>query len=79
MRHTPLIPRTYTFFRDQYNGINQFLYPHALTNIAQISTHADSLIAEAVLKGMSGFDLETAWEAVYKDATQPPVNDTTTV
>jgi len=75
----PLIPRTYTFLRDQYNGINLFFYPKAVTNIAQISTHADSLIAEAVLKGLSGFDLETAWEAVYKDAVQPPVNDSTTM
>ncbi|KAG2132096.1 glycoside hydrolase family 92 protein [Suillus clintonianus] len=48
------------------------------TNI-MVATHADSLIAEAVLKGMTGFDLETAWEAVYNDATVPPVNDTTTV
>lgn len=45
----------------------------------QVGSHADSLIAEAVLKGMTGFDLETAWEAVYNDATVPPVNDTTTV
>ncbi|OAX38346.1 glycoside hydrolase family 92 protein [Rhizopogon vinicolor AM-OR11-026] len=45
----------------------------------QVGTHADSLITEAVLKGMTGFDLETAWEAVFKDATVPPVNDTTTV
>ncbi|KAL4075454.1 glycoside hydrolase family 92 protein [Scleroderma citrinum] len=48
------------------------------TNI-MIGTHADSLIAEAVLKGISGFDLETAWEAVHKDAVHPPVNDSTTV
>ncbi|TFK53274.1 glycoside hydrolase family 92 protein [Heliocybe sulcata] len=44
------------------------------TNI-MVGTHADSLIAEAVLKGFTGFDVETAWEAVYKDATVPPVND----
>ncbi|KAH7888253.1 glycoside hydrolase family 92 protein [Phlebopus sp. FC_14] len=48
------------------------------TNI-MVATDADSLVAEAVLKGITGFDLDTAWEAVYKDATQPPVNDTTTV
>ncbi|KAH7902833.1 family 92 glycosyl hydrolase, partial [Hygrophoropsis aurantiaca] len=48
------------------------------TNI-MVGTHADSLVAEAVLKGMTGFDLDTAWDAVYKDATIPPVNDTTTV
>ncbi|PCH41790.1 glycoside hydrolase family 92 protein [Wolfiporia cocos MD-104 SS10] len=44
------------------------------TNI-MISTHADSLVAEAVIKDMTGFDLETAWAAVYKDATVPPVDD----
>jgi putative alpha-1,2-mannosidase len=41
----------------------------------QVGTHADSLIAEAVVKGVTGFDLELAYEAVYKDATVPPVND----
>jgi len=42
----------------------------------QIGTHADSLIAEAVLKNISsGFDLELAWEAIWKDSTVPPKND----
>ena len=50
-----------------------------LTHITQVGTHADSLIAEAVLKGITGFDMDTAWEAVYKDATVPPRNDDTTV
>ncbi|EGO27344.1 glycoside hydrolase family 92 protein [Serpula lacrymans var. lacrymans S7.9] len=45
----------------------------------QVGTHADSLVAEAAIKGMTGFDFETAWDAVYKDATVPPVNDTTTI
>ncbi|KAI9566681.1 glycoside hydrolase family 92 protein [Boletus coccyginus] len=44
----------------------------------QVATHADSLVAEAVLKGFTGFDLDTAWDAVYKDATVPSINDTTT-
>ncbi|KAF8432203.1 glycoside hydrolase family 92 protein [Boletus edulis BED1] len=48
------------------------------TNI-MVSTHADSLVAEAVLKGFTGFDLDAAWNAVYKDATVPPINDTTTL
>ncbi|KAF8834840.1 hypothetical protein BDN67DRAFT_975745 [Paxillus ammoniavirescens] len=48
------------------------------TNI-MVGTHADSLVAEAVLKGVTGFDLDTAWEAVYKDATVPPIADNTTV
>ncbi|KAF8261269.1 glycosyl hydrolase family 92-domain-containing protein [Lactarius quietus] len=47
------------------------------TNI-MVGTHADSLIAEAVLKGVTGFDMELAYEAVYKDATVPPVDDSTT-
>ncbi|PPQ75924.1 hypothetical protein CVT24_002506 [Panaeolus cyanescens] len=49
-----------------------------------VGTHADSLIAEAVLKlrGTKDFDdkvserdLEDMWEAVWKDATVPPVGD----
>ena len=41
-----------------------------------IATHADSLIAEAVLKGFEAdFDINLAWEAVWKDATVPPVGD----
>ncbi len=45
------------------------------TNI-MIGTHADSLVAEAVRKGFHGFDRETAWQAVLKDATVPPDGDT---
>ncbi|TFK83330.1 glycoside hydrolase family 92 protein [Polyporus arcularius HHB13444] len=44
------------------------------TNI-MVGTHADSLIAEAVVKGIRDFDLQTAFEAVLKDATVPPDND----
>ncbi|KAM5537813.1 hypothetical protein V8D89_008581 [Ganoderma adspersum] len=47
------------------------------TNI-MVGTHADSLVAEAVVKGFKDFDLDTAWEAVHKDATVPPDNDWTT-
>jgi hypothetical protein len=43
----------------------------------QVGTHADSLIAEAVIKGVQGFDLEVAWESVWKDATVPPKDDMT--
>ncbi|KAH8831374.1 glycoside hydrolase family 92 protein [Flagelloscypha sp. PMI_526] len=48
------------------------------TNI-MVGTHADSLVAEAVVKGITGFDRDLAWEAVYKDATVPPLNDHNTV
>ncbi|RXW16690.1 hypothetical protein EST38_g9162 [Candolleomyces aberdarensis] len=48
------------------------------TNI-MVGTHADSLIAEAVLKNVSGLnthaDRELAWEAVWKDCSVPPVAD----
>ncbi|KAH8101481.1 glycoside hydrolase family 92 protein [Cristinia sonorae] len=46
------------------------------TNI-MVGTHADSLIAEAVRKGVTGFDYELAYEAVHKDATVPPDDDWT--
>jgi predicted alpha-1,2-mannosidase len=46
------------------------------TNI-MIGTHADSLVAEALGKGFSGFDAQLAWNAVYKDAMTPPDGDTT--
>src|SRR5262249_33392249 len=46
------------------------------TNI-MIGTHADSLIAEAINKGFSGFDHQLAYQAVYKDASTPPEGDTT--
>ncbi|KAI0333360.1 glycoside hydrolase family 92 protein [Cubamyces sp. BRFM 1775] len=46
------------------------------TNI-MVGTHADSLVAEAVAKGFTGFDLETAYAAVHKDATVPPEDDWT--
>jgi predicted alpha-1,2-mannosidase len=42
-----------------------------------IGTHADSLVAEAMQKGFHGFDRQTAWDAVYKDAMTPPDGDTT--
>ncbi|KAF8707239.1 hypothetical protein AX14_013672 [Amanita brunnescens Koide BX004] len=46
------------------------------TNI-MVGTHADSLVAEAVIKGVVGFDRELAWEAVWKDASVPPKDDST--
>jgi predicted alpha-1,2-mannosidase len=46
------------------------------TNI-MIATHADSLVAEAIRKGFTGFDRSIAWQAVYKDAMTPPDGDTT--
>ncbi|KAF5364297.1 hypothetical protein D9756_001133 [Leucocoprinus leucothites] len=48
------------------------------TNI-MVGTHADSLIGEAFRKGITGFDRDLAWEAVWKDVTVAPVHDNNTV
>jgi len=45
------------------------------TNI-MVGTHADSIVAEAMVKGFTGFSASTAYEAVLKDATVPPDRDT---
>jgi predicted alpha-1,2-mannosidase len=42
-----------------------------------IATHADAVVAEAMVKGFHGFDYALAWQAVYKDAMTPPDGDTT--
>lgn len=44
------------------------------TNI-MIGTHADSVIADAYVKGIRGFDLNKAYAATYKDAMTPPDGD----
>ncbi|MEP6920151.1 MAG: GH92 family glycosyl hydrolase [bacterium] len=44
------------------------------TNI-MIGTHADSVIADAHVKGIRGFDLNKAYAATYKDAMTPPDGD----
>jgi predicted alpha-1,2-mannosidase len=45
------------------------------TNI-MIGTHADAVIADAVVKGVKGFDLAEAYKACLKDAMAPPEGDT---
>ncbi|MFE7470508.1 GH92 family glycosyl hydrolase [Streptomyces sp. NPDC057575] len=45
------------------------------TNI-MVGSNADSVIAEAIAKGFTGFDRKLAYEAVYKDAMTPPDKDT---
>ncbi len=46
------------------------------TNI-MIGTHADSIVAEAMVKGFDGFDYDLAYEAVLKDAMVPQEGDGT--
>lgn len=45
------------------------------TNI-MIGTHADAVIADAYVKGFRDYDVALAYEAVRKDAMQPPFRDT---
>lgn len=45
------------------------------TNI-MIGTPADAIIADAYVKGFRGFDLKSAYAAIYKDAMTPPDGDT---
>ncbi len=48
---------------------------HTVFRLDRMLTH--SSIAEAVIKGVVGFDRELAWEAVWKDATVAPQDDST--
>ena len=40
-----------------------------------IGTHADSVIADAYVKGIRGFDLNKAYAATYKNSMTPPDGD----
>ncbi len=39
-----------------------------------IGTHIDAVIADAIVKGVSGLDMETAYAGIRKDAFVPPTN-----
>ena len=41
-----------------------------------IGTHADAVIADAYVKGFRDYDIDLAYEAVRKNAMQPPYRDT---
>lgn len=45
------------------------------TNI-MIGTHVDAVLANALERNFTGFNISNAWEAVEKNAFVPPVNDT---
>lgn len=45
------------------------------TNI-MIGTHVDAVLANALERNFTGFDVAKAWEAVNKNAYVPPINDT---
>lgn len=45
------------------------------TNI-MIATNADAVLANALARGFTGFDVQKAWKAVQADAYEPPERDT---
>ena len=51
-------------------------WPNPSYTSIMISTHADSLVAEAIAKGFKGFDYDLAYEACFKDGMVPPIDDT---
>ncbi|HYW95772.1 MAG TPA: GH92 family glycosyl hydrolase [Bacteroidales bacterium] len=51
-------------------------WPNPAYSNIMIGTHADAVIADAMVKGVKGFDRKLAWEAVRKDAFVPPPGDT---
>ena len=50
-------------------------WPNPSYTSIMIGTHADAVIADAVVKGIKGFDLKLAYEACRKDAFSPPDGD----
>ncbi len=50
-------------------------WPNPTYTGIMIGTHADAVLADAVVKGVKGFDLEKAYEACMKDAMVPSGND----
>lgn len=53
------------------------MWPNPAETNIMISTHADAVIADAYVKGVRGYDVPLAYEALLKDAMVPPDNDTT--
>lgn len=52
------------------------MWPNPAETNIMISTHADAVVADAYIKGFRGFDVNQAYEALWKDAMVPPENDT---
>ena len=53
------------------------MWPNPTYSNIMLSTHADSVIADAYVKGFRGFDLNKAYAATYKNAMTPPDGDAT--
>lgn len=53
------------------------MWPNPAETNIMIGTHSDAVIADAVNKDFKDFDLELAYQAVYKNAMTPPDGDAT--
>jgi predicted alpha-1,2-mannosidase len=51
------------------------MWPNPAETNIMISTHADAVIADAYIKGFRGYNVDTAYAALLKDATVPPDRD----
>lgn len=52
-------------------------WPNPTYTAIMIATHADAVVADAVVKGVKGFDLQLAYKACMKDAMVPSPGDST--
>jgi len=52
------------------------MWPNPAETNIMIGTHADAVIADAWVKGIRGYDVALAYEALLKDALVPPYRDT---
>lgn len=50
-------------------------WPNPTESNIMICTPADAIIADAFVKGFRDYDVNQAWEAIYKDAMTPPDGD----
>ncbi|HSC37688.1 MAG TPA: GH92 family glycosyl hydrolase, partial [Chitinophagaceae bacterium] len=52
------------------------MWPNPAETNIMIGSHADAVIADAWIKGIRGYDIALAYEALLKDALVPPYKDT---
>lgn len=52
------------------------MWPNPTYTNIMIGTHADAVIADAYMKGIRNYDVDLAYEAMRKNAFEPPVCDT---
>lgn len=69
-------PMITSMLQDYQQGGRLPMWKNIVETNIMVSTHADSIIAQAMQAGVKDFDWDLAWEAVRKDAFVPPDRDT---